>query len=77
MTNADKPRLQSGRGNVNAAQATASALRYPLAIVLDYATWRRWQQFKQQVGRKRDREAFAILLERATAEGLFPPGDEV
>jgi hypothetical protein len=50
--------------------------RYPLAIVLDHRTWRRWQRFKQQVGRKRDREAFAILLERAAAEGLFPTDEE-
>jgi hypothetical protein len=40
--------------------------------VLDHTTWRRWQQFKQQVGRKRDREAFALLLQRATEEGWFP-----
>jgi hypothetical protein len=68
---------RSGRGNVSAAPPKSSVLRYPLAIVLDHRTWRRWQQFKQQVGRKRDREAFAILLERAAAEGLFPLDDEV
>lgn len=48
------------------------APRYPLAIVLDHQTWRRWQRFKQQVGRSRDRDAFALLLARATEEGWFP-----
>jgi hypothetical protein len=60
---------------VTAANGKPAAQRYPLAIVLDHLTWRRWQRFKQQVGKKRDREALRVLLERAAAEGLFPPED--
>jgi len=70
---APKKRPTSGRGNVPVAPTAPTSRRYPLAIVLDHADWRRWQAFKQQVNRSRDREAFAILLARATAEGLFPP----
>lgn len=51
---------------------TAASLRYPLAIVLDHRVWRRWQQFKQQIGKKRDRDAFTVLLQWATEEGVFP-----
>lgn len=46
--------------------------RYPLAIVIDHATWRRWQQFKAVHAVQRDRTAFTRLLAMATAEGLFP-----
>jgi hypothetical protein len=30
--------------------ARAPRERYPLAIVIDHATWRRWEQFKQEMG---------------------------
>jgi hypothetical protein len=52
--------------------ARAPRERYPLAIVIDHATWRRWEQFKQEMGVTRDRTAFDRLLARAAAEGLFP-----
>jgi hypothetical protein len=66
----------SGRGNVPVARPAPPRQRYPLAIVLDHPTWRRWLAFKRQVNRSRDREAFAILLARATAEGSFPPASD-
>lgn len=70
---APKKPTTSGRGNVPVAPTAPTSQRYPLAIVLDHVTWRRWQAFKEQVNLSRDRAAFTVLLARATEDGQFPP----
>jgi hypothetical protein len=64
-----------GRGNLPHGQYQPPAEQYPLAIVVDHATHQRWQRFKQQVNRSRDRAAFLELLRLAEAAGLLP-GEE-
>jgi hypothetical protein len=42
---------------------TAATERIPLAIVIDTLTARRWRQYKERIGEKRDSQAFVALLD--------------